>query len=62
MQVLIFEKASLQTHRALPMVGLSLTAARLVKEMTAASRSEMDRLDHERLHSAFTSGVWSAVS
>lgn len=61
MWVLIFVKTSLCGDKALVAVGLSLTAARLVK-MTAGFRRETGRLEHGRMCSAFMSGVRSAVN
>lgn len=59
--ILILEKTSLQGNKALLTVGLSLTAARLVKEMTVASRSTTAAWN-TRVCSVFTSGGWLAVN
>lgn len=59
--VLIFVKTSLCGNKALVTVGLSLTAAGPVK-MTAGFKRGTGSLEHEGMCSAFTSGMWSAVS
>lgn len=59
-QVLVFEKTSLQGHTGLVTVGLSLTAARLVKGTTVASRRETGCSGHQSVLFCFYG--WRLVS
>lgn len=59
--ILILEKTSLQGNKALLTVGLILTAARLVKEMTVAFKSTTAAWN-TRVCSMFMSDGWLAAN